>query len=78
MSPNSWQELWNSLAIEGRPGEEQLPKPAQQAFAKFEKTTSFRLPESYKQFIAIFGPGELGGEYFFKSPGAAAPESMRI
>ena len=35
---------------------------------RYEAATGFRLPESYRQFVLAFGPGELGQVFTISTP----------
>jgi len=41
---------------------------------EYEKVNGFKFPTSYRDFIKIFGPGELGEEYVIRAPGYFQPE----
>src|SRR5262245_197191 len=44
------------------------PKPTAVLLDQFEKTRGLSLPTSYRQFVTMFGPGELAGLYRIAAP----------
>ena len=64
-----WQELFDSLEIVVPPGYEPLPKPRIEDLDAYEARTGFRLPDSYRQFCLVFGPGALDGALDIRTPG---------
>jgi hypothetical protein len=67
-----WQALYDSLEIVLRPGFERMPPPDDAALDQFEHEHGTVLPASYREFIKVFGAGELGGFFRIKSPGYPA------
>jgi hypothetical protein len=67
-----WQSLYDSLEIVLRPGSERMPPPDDAALDQFEREHASVLPASYREFIKVFGAGELGGFFRIKSPGYPA------
>jgi hypothetical protein len=64
-----WKELYERLRIVDTPGYAPLPKPSPATFAEYESATSFRLPPSYREYAAVFGPGEIGAYARIRAPG---------
>jgi hypothetical protein len=78
ISFSSWSELYHSLEIEaGHPPAGptkfravlQVPKPEINWLDDYEVRSGFRLPVGYREFIQVFGPGELGDGYKIRAPG---------
>jgi hypothetical protein len=58
MEIHDWGAFYDTLAIvvgHGQP----VPKPTESQLDQFEAVTGLRLPNSYRQFIKVFGPGEF-------------------
>jgi hypothetical protein len=67
-----WQRLYDSLEIHGLPAGSRikaLPRPSDEDLDRYERESGFRLPLSYRAFIKVFGPGELGGDFRLRAPG---------
>lgn len=64
-----WQTLHDSLEIVLRRGSEQVPPPDDAALDLFEREHGTPLPASYREFVKVFGAGELGGFFRIRSPG---------
>jgi len=56
-----WKELYNELKIES--SKTNIPKTTSAMLDKLEESIHRKLPKSYREFMIIFGPGELA-EYF--------------
>jgi hypothetical protein len=54
-----WERLYAQLAAHYDPSEKTVPKPAPSDLVAFEKQFCITLPNRYKQFILVFGAGEL-------------------
>lgn len=66
-----WREFHDSLVIEptyGEPG----PKPTVAQLDQFEAESGFRLPQSYREYILVFGPGKLFSDWYVAAPGYGA------
>jgi hypothetical protein len=65
-----WDRLQKQLRISEGPhaGYKLLPKPDVGVLDAFEKHTGLALPESYRQFVALFGAGELAGFFRIAAP----------
>jgi hypothetical protein len=61
MEIQDWQAFYDSLAIVQTYGEP-VPKPTVAQLDQFEAEVGFRLPQSYRSYITVFGPGELLGQ----------------
>lgn len=70
---NDWQELLARLEIIGVPDSVSVPKSTSQTFIDFESMSRYRLPESYKSFMHVIGPGEIAEDYRIRGPGFALP-----
>jgi hypothetical protein len=64
-----WESLWRTLVIRENTILPTLPRPTDATLNRFEQDTGFRLPQSYRAFAKVFGPGELAGDYHFFFPG---------
>ncbi len=73
-----WQQLYNSLKIVLRRGYERLPPPDAAALDRFEREHGHPLPASYREFIQVFGAGELGGFFRIKAPGYPAASEASL
>jgi hypothetical protein len=69
MSQQDWKQLYDSLEIEIAPGTPKGVKPTQAMISEYEVATGFKLPLDYREFIQVFGPGELGRVFRIKAPG---------
>src|SRR5262245_6755722 len=67
---NRWRSLYDRIA-KVYPTYRYVPKPTPQAIDEFEATAVFALPHSYREFIEVFGPGELSQRFQFHAPGYA-------
>ena len=64
-----WQSLYDSLEIVLRRNNERVPPPDDAALDQFEREHGSVLPASYREFVKVFGAGELGGFFRIKAPG---------
>lgn len=62
-----WDSLRDRLGIVE--GDDVVPRPSEPALDRYEAATGFKLPQSYRQFVRTFGPGELGQVFTVYSPG---------
>lgn len=69
MSKQDWQTLYDSLEIEIPNGTPKGVKPTPAALDEYEAATEFKLALDYRDFIQVFGPGELGKVFRIKAPG---------
>lgn len=63
-----WKQLYQQLDVQGPPGKA-LKKPGDKDLNAFEARHDFALPSSYREYIKVFGPGELGGYFRIYAPG---------
>lgn len=66
---HEWQTLFDRTAIEIKEYARFLP--AESDITRFELDWKFRLPQSYKSFIEVFGPGTLADEFLIRAPGCS-------
>lgn len=71
MTVKHWQSVLKALNVVDKVGLTLLPKPTDEALDEFEAQSGVLLPQSYRQFIKVFGPGELIWEFRFFAPGYA-------
>jgi hypothetical protein len=75
LAARDWQRLYRRLtaniptAWKNRPRSYPGAEPLKAALTEFEKAAGFKLPRSYKTFVKVFGPGELGGYFRICIPG---------
>lgn len=69
MSIEEWQAFRDSLEIEVPARQKAVERPDEPVFDALEVSSGFRLPASYREFIRVFGPGELGEGFLVKAPG---------
>src|SRR5262245_52672134 len=69
MSTGDWSSLYRSLQIKEYPGRRRIRQPTDLDLDKFESSTRFKLPVSYREFIKVFGPGTLGVFFRIAAPG---------
>ena len=65
----NWREFYDALNIEPEGWEETVPKPTVEQLDRFEAETGFRLPQSYREYILVFGPGKLLTDWAIAAPG---------
>jgi hypothetical protein len=63
-----WREFYALLVIRPMPGE-QLPLPTVADLDRFEAEVGFRLPQSYRDYMLVFGPGRLLADWDIAGPG---------
>ena len=69
MSQQDWKQLYDSLKIELAPGTPKGVRPTPTTISEYESATAFKLPLDYREFIQVFGPGELGRVFRSKHQG---------
>lgn len=69
MNVEDWQKVYNSLDVSVPEWTPIAEKPTQETLDEFEHLTGVRLPLSYRNYIQVFGPGELGQEFRIFAPG---------
>jgi hypothetical protein len=67
MSKKVWRFLRSRLAIE--PSIDQLRPVTRANLETFEQKQSLRLPNSYRSFCEVFGPGRVGDWFDIAAPG---------
>jgi hypothetical protein len=65
MPPDQWRLLLNGMVLQG----EQGWTADRENLDAFEKRSGFKLPDSYRSFCTVCGPGELCGHFWIASPG---------
>jgi hypothetical protein len=70
MQITDWRSFYHTLAIVPGYGEP-VPKPTEAHLDQFEGQSGLRLPRSYRDYIIIFGPGELFADWKIAAPGYA-------
>src|SRR5689334_12190638 len=69
MSAEYWANLYASLVTPDPSGARPARKPTDELIAAFERQAQFTLPQSYVEYVKVFGPGVLAWEYQIKAPG---------
>jgi hypothetical protein len=59
---NRWEKLWVALEVKHMDRRRQGTQVAAKDFSAFERRWRFKLPQSYKEFVTLFGAGALGGQ----------------
>jgi hypothetical protein len=67
MQKYNWKELYSTLKITPESGPQYCPNS--DTLDRFEQQYNVRLPESYRSFAALFGPGLLGNTFRIAVPG---------
>ena len=65
---NRWWPLHQELEIDTWAGHVYVPRPTTQTLDDFGAWAGFKLPPSYRDFVLLFGPGELAGWYRILAP----------
>ena len=68
-----WKRLHQRLEILEFPHCKYLPKPASTALDEFEEKWDFQLPVSYREFVLLFGSGEIAEWFNIYAPGYRKP-----
>ncbi len=68
MEITDWQQFYDSLVIEPFYGVP-VTKPTVAQLDQFEAEAGFRLPQSYRDYILVFGPGRLLKDLDIAAPG---------
>ena len=69
---DEWQKLYDAI-VKTYPSYQYVKKPNSETLDEFEIISGFQLPQSYRDFICIFGPGELGQRFRIHAPGYKRP-----
>ncbi len=69
MSRAKWKKLYHSLVHRKPKLGEPQERAAPEVLKEFESTYRLRLPESYKTFVEVVGPGEIGAYFIIYAPG---------
>ena len=69
MKFGTFDDLYKSLTLDPANGTNFAKKPTDVEIEAFERQQGFRLHESYKQYIRVFGPGEIFHHLMVSSPG---------
>ncbi len=77
MSVKEWQELYDSIKIIPADGKPFAELPDSKTLDEFESSYDVKLPVAYREFIQVFGPGELGQEFRIYAPGFITCERLK-
>jgi hypothetical protein len=66
-SEDRWQALYDSIEI--AECSDPVPKPRVASLDAYERKAGFKLPQGYREFLRVFGPGEFGCGHSIGSPG---------
>jgi uncharacterized protein (TIGR02996 family) len=64
-----WGEFYCSLVLQPDGWDETVSKPTSAQLGKFEEESGFRLPQSYRDYVLVFGPGKLLTDWRIGAPG---------
>lgn len=67
MAADKWRERLQQIQVVVN--FDPVPLPTEAALDAYEQDTGTRLPQSFREFLLKFGPGELADEYQIVSPG---------
>lgn len=68
MTRDYWHEFARTIRVrEAYPGP--VRWPSDRVLDAYEARAGLKLPEGYRRFIRLFGPGELAGRFSIASPG---------
>ncbi len=68
MTTNEWQQIYDDFNLMSCPT---LPKLEAAWLDAYEQETGWKLPQSYRDFILVWGPGEFGTCVRISAPGYA-------
>ncbi len=71
MSQSEWQQIHDKFNIILRAHRTYVEKPQESWLDAYEEEMGFKLPQSYRDFILVWGPGEFGTCVRIASPGYA-------
>jgi hypothetical protein len=77
MQITDWPEFYSTLVIDRGCGEP-VAKPTPTQLDRFEAETGLRLPQSYRDYILVFGPGEFPCVLKVAAPGHASLGSFDL
>lgn len=63
-----WTELYHKIEITAPSYAIDVQRPTHQTIGEFERESGIALPESYKQFVMLFGPGQLANDVSIRVP----------
>jgi hypothetical protein len=63
-----WAEVYRGMRILDTPTP-RIEPPSDAELERFEREFGFRLPQDYRAFIKVFGPGQLTHDFRFRSAG---------
>lgn len=65
----NWQEVFDQLKhVRSRHSGRLLPIPKAATLSRFENASGFVFPDSYREFISLFGQGTISGWYTIFAP----------
>lgn len=64
-----WERFRHSIHTDMRYGERALRRPSDRVLDAFENRQGWKLPKSYRQYIKVFGAGELFERWRIAAPG---------
>jgi hypothetical protein len=72
----TWDSLLSQIEVR-KWGDNYVSTPGPASLDEYEAATGSRLPESYRQFILRFGPGELAEKFTIAAPGYSEHRSSQ-
>jgi hypothetical protein len=73
MNKRDAHRLHQQLVVHASPDDEYAPVPTDEEFDQFKAKIGLPLPNSYRNFVLEFGPGELAGIFRIAVPNCRVP-----